>query len=56
MHLASANGHIQIVQFLLRLGMNVNPRDRWGATPLNDAHSEDMVEYLVSKGAVKGAD
>ena len=37
LHLASANGHFHIVKFLVEIGVNVNPVDRWGATPLNDA-------------------
>ena len=37
MHLASAKGHIEIVKFLVTIGCDINPKDRWGATPLNDA-------------------
>jgi glutaminase len=37
LHLASAHGHFYIVKFLVEIGVKVNPVDRWGATPLNDA-------------------
>jgi len=32
----------------------VSPRDRWGATPLNDAQDAAIIEYLKSHGAEKG--
>ena len=56
MHLASASGHIEIVKFLYKIGMDINPKDRWGATPLNDAHSKEMYDFLVSNEGIKGAD
>jgi glutaminase len=56
LHLASAAGHIDIVRYLVEQGAEVNPRDRWGATPLNDAQDSAIVEYLVNHGAEKGLD
>jgi len=32
----------------------VSPRDRWGATPLNDAQDAAIIEYLKAHGAEKG--
>ncbi|KAJ1479079.1 ankyrin repeat-containing domain protein, partial [Baffinella frigidus] len=37
LHLASAEGHLQVVEFLVLYGANVNSRDRWGGDPLKDA-------------------
>lgn len=37
LHLASSGGHLEIIKFLISHGAQKNPRDRWGATPLNDA-------------------
>lgn len=37
LHLAAAAGHLDVVKFLIHGGINHSPRDRWGATPLNDA-------------------
>jgi len=37
LHLATSSGHFDIVSFLLKKGFNPNPKDRWGATPLDDA-------------------
>lgn len=39
LHLASSGGHLECIKFLLSIGVDVNPKDRWGATPLNDALS-----------------
>lgn len=56
LHLASAAGHIEIVKYLVGQGCNVSPRDRWGATPLNDAQDPAIVEFLQAHGAEKGFD
>lgn len=42
LHLASAGGQIEVVKFLLKVGVDINPNDRWGATPLNDATTKEM--------------
>jgi glutaminase len=44
LHLASQAGNIDIVNYLLQNGVKVNPRDRWGATPLNDAKDSAVIE------------
>ena len=56
LHLASAAGHFEIVKYLVGQGCNVSPRDRWGATPLNDAQDPAIVEFLQANGAEKGID
>jgi glutaminase len=56
LHLASAAGHIDIVKYLVSNGVDVSPRDRWGATPLNDAQDAAIIEYLTSHGAEKGTE
>jgi glutaminase len=56
MHLASASGHLDVVKYLVEHKFDHSPRDRWGATPLNDAHHQDVKEYLESIGAGKGVD
>lgn len=38
LHLAAAEGRLEVVRFLLERGIDVAPRDRWGATPQQDAH------------------
>lgn len=37
LHLAAAEGHDDVVRYLLGQGVDPNPRDRWGGTPLSDA-------------------
>ena len=56
LHLAAAAGHLDIVKYLIEQGADPSPKDRWGATPLNDAQHSSIVEYLASHGAEKGVD
>lgn len=34
----------------------MSPRDRWGATPLNDAQDQAIIDYLKEHGAERGVD
>ena len=45
LHLAAAEGHGEVVAYLLRLGADCRRRDRFGGTPLDDAlrHAHDHV-------------
>ncbi len=53
-HLAASTGNLEAVKFLVEVaGVDVNPIDRFGGTPLTDAirHDfKDIKEYLLSKG------
>ena len=46
LHLASAFGHLDVVKYLISTGVKVSPVDRWGATPLNDAKTDEIKEFL----------
>ena len=46
LHLASTFGHTQVVKYLISTGVKVSPVDRWGATPLNDAKTVEIQEFL----------
>lgn len=37
LHLAASEGHLEAVKFLVAKGVDINPKDRWGGTPLADA-------------------
>ena len=54
LHLAASTGHLEAVKFLVEVvGVDVNPVDRFGGTPLTDATRHDLKdvkEYLLSKG------
>lgn len=54
LHIASASGHLEVIKFLISVGVKINPKDRWGSTPLNDAKTKDIEVYLTQNGAVKG--
>ena len=54
LHLACSNGHFQVVKYLLESGLdNINPKDRYNNTPMDDAyrgkHSE-IQNLLASYG------
>eukprot|EP01064_Diplonema_japonicum_P008024 TRINITY_DN15584_c0_g1_i1.p1 TRINITY_DN15584_c0_g1~~TRINITY_DN15584_c0_g1_i1.p1 ORF type:complete len:835 (+),score=185.37 TRINITY_DN15584_c0_g1_i1:75-2579(+) len=56
LHLASEEGHLDVVQFLLAEGCDVNVKDRWGSTPfvgaLHNTHN-DIADCLLDNGAVQ---
>lgn len=41
LHLAASEGHETVVRYLLQHCANAAPKDRWGATPLDDARREN---------------
>lgn len=53
LHLASAEGKTETVEYLLKKGVNPNPADRWGGTPLTDAQKGNhkiVADLLVQHG------
>lgn len=62
LHLAAAEGQTHVVQFLIQqeeaAPSNLNPRDRWGGTPLDDAYShehQDIIDLLENAGGKRGS-
>ena len=59
LHLASAEGHlVDIVRFLLENNVTVNPKDRWGNTPLHEVHINtqdnlDSGQYMEIKSLLE---
>jgi len=54
LHVAASKGHKQLVEFLIRKHANVNSMDRWGNTPLQEAHRsghKEVEDMLLAAGA-----
>ncbi|MGX2981911.1 ankyrin repeat domain-containing protein [Helicobacter sp. 23-1045] len=54
LNIASYQGHLEIVKYLISKGANVNAKDSFGWTALISASSNgklELVKYLISKGA-----
>ncbi|MEM9170406.1 MAG: glutaminase A [Pseudomonadota bacterium] len=55
LHLAASEGQEKIVRFLIDQVSDVAPRDRWGATPLDDARREGCADIVaLLEAAVDG--
>lgn len=53
LHVAAAEGHQEAVSFLLDHQADVNPKDRWGYTPLDDAlrgEDQSLIQLLRERG------
>lgn len=59
LHVSASEGHLDMCKFLIeKKKAKVNRSDRWGGSPLDDAHRHRhrrVVEYLRSKGALTGS-
>jgi len=57
-HVAASEGHLDVVRYLVGRGARVNRSDRWGGSPLDDAHRHrhaDVAGYLRSRGGRTGS-
>ena len=58
LHLAASEGHLDMCRFLVGRGAKINRVDRWGGSPLDDAHRHrhaDVARYLREQGAKFGS-
>jgi len=54
LHIAASEGHVDICRYLVERGAAINRSDRWGGSPLDDAHRHrhaDVVDLLQKNGA-----
>jgi Protein kinase domain/Ankyrin repeats (3 copies) len=57
LHVAASEGHVEVCKYLVQGGAKVNRSDRWGGSPLDDAHRhrhKDVIIYLRDLGASSG--
>lgn len=59
LHVAASEGHLRICRYLVeKKNARVNRSDRWGGSPLDDAHrhrQDDVVKFLRENGATTGS-
>ncbi|KAL7479292.1 hypothetical protein ACHAW6_005027 [Cyclotella cf. meneghiniana] len=58
LHLASSEGHLEIVKYLLEHGARINRSDRWGNSPMDDAYRHKhfhVMEHLRNHGGTFGS-
>lgn len=54
LHVAACQGFTEVVSLLLERGADVDPKDRWGSTPLGDAiyyKNHEVIKLLEKHGA-----
>jgi Ankyrin repeats (3 copies)/Ankyrin repeat len=58
LHVAASEGHGSICEFLVNQGAMINRSDRWGGSPLDDAHRHrhaHVTKLLLAHGAISGS-
>jgi adenylate kinase family enzyme len=58
LHVAASEGHADICRFLVQRGARMNRSDRWGGSPLDDAHRHrhgDVIKFLRQEGGIFGS-
>ena len=59
LHVAASEGHLPVCKLLIeKFGSRINRSDRWGGSPLDDAHRhrhKAIIAYLREKGALTGS-
>lgn len=58
LHIAAAEGHLDICRFLVVRGARINRVDRWGGSPMDDAHRQGhntVLQFLGKQGGKFGS-
>ncbi len=58
LHIAASEGHLEICKLLIERGARINRSDRWGGSPLDDAHRHrhsEVIALLKLYGATFGS-
>lgn len=56
LNVATINKNKKMIELLLNNGANINIKDNYGNTPLNYATTEEIRDFLISRGAKYGED
>ena len=60
LHLAASEGHADVVAWIIEKGIQLEPRDRWNGTPLDDAgregHTQIAQMLRVAGSTARGTD
>ena len=55
LHLAAAEGQVWIIKMFINYGVDVEPRDRWGSTPLDEATNAEIRRLLAFHAPVRAS-
>ena len=58
LHIAASEGHVDVCRYLVEKGAKINRSDRWGGSPLDNAHRHrhaNVVKFLREQGAKFGS-
>lgn len=56
LHIATINGHYEIVEYLIQNGADCNAQDKYGWTPLHNAacsREEKLIHFLLKQKNIK---
>lgn len=55
LHLAASEGHLDLLAYLIKRGLDLNPIDRWGHSPLDEAcrNQHKAAEELLAKNGAR---
>ena len=56
MHLAAVEGQVEIIKMFIKVGAAIEPRDRWGSRPVDEASNPEAKRLLEFHSPVHPAE